>query len=79
MSQKHKRPRDNPYQHRCDSCGDKHSYRFYNHGYLCWQCYNFDKTGFSRAKDGTIISSEEEMKLLNELFDNKKGKFFFRK
>jgi hypothetical protein len=58
---------------RCQSCGDFPSYRYHNDGYLCYACYNFDKRGFARAKDGTIISSEEEMKVLNDIFDKSRG------
>lgn len=79
MSQHHKRPRSNPHQHKCDSCGEPQSYRFHNHGFLCYACYNFDKRGMPRAKDGTIVSNEEELKILNKLFDDKRGKFYYRK
>lgn len=71
MSQNQKRPRKDPYHQRCDSCGSMHSYRFHNHGFLCFECYNLDKRGFPRAKDGTIVTSEEELKLLNKLYERR--------
>lgn len=40
----------NPSNHRCDSCGDFPSHRFYNHAYLCKNCLYLDKRGIARNK-----------------------------
>lgn len=57
MSQRIKRPRNNPLNKRCDSCGNPSSNRKYNHSYLCCWCLAYGKDGMSRDETGTIFSA----------------------
>ena len=39
---------------RCDSCGNPHSFKYYNRSYLCKTCYLMDNSGTPRIRGGKV-------------------------
>lgn len=42
--------KQSPFNKKCQSCGDSHSYKYYNMSFLCYMCYYMDARGVIRPK-----------------------------
>lgn len=47
---------------RCDSCGNPHSFKYYNRSYLCKACYLMDKQGTPRNRNGKVFRNNWPLK-----------------